>query len=115
MTGHPGVQQQQQPTKDVQIQDGTNHRGSPAIVGGELEHGEGRLEGRCFFPLAMNNMDLSEENGDVRPLAMKIWDLTDFGLWEHVDLPGFNRGSGLICHTQYLDLPGENGGLTNIK
>ena len=43
MSWHPGVQQQQQPTKDVQIQDGTYDGGGPAIVGGELEHGEGRL------------------------------------------------------------------------
>lgn len=41
--GNPSVEQQKQTTKDIQIQDGPYHRGSPAVIGWELKHGEGSL------------------------------------------------------------------------
>ena len=41
---NPGVEQEQKATEDVEVQDGTHHGGRPAVVRGELEHREGRLQ-----------------------------------------------------------------------
>ncbi len=42
--GNPSVEQKKQTTEDIQIQDGSDHRGSPTVIGWELKHGEGSLD-----------------------------------------------------------------------